>query len=234
MSNSASPSFLEQDDHTPPSSSLGGFPGRPEKFQVGLLPLIHGRPELESSERSLDEREAEEEDMAADAEQGMASIRAFAAGLKEMAQAQVGRNSVDAAKEKMKDGDLFLAADFRGWMAQAAEGAAAEEIPTEKPWRNPPASPSGSPREEFEKRRREIVELWHACDVPLLHRTFFFLLFKGDPGDSAYMEVEWRRLSSLRRASAQGNLYQPAPEAIRPSSRYSPLLFPICRDPLLL
>ncbi|CAA6666905.1 unnamed protein product [Spirodela intermedia] len=182
-----SPPYLERDDHTPPSDSLGGFPGRPEKFQVGFLPFIHGRPELEPSERSLDEHEAEG-DMAADAEQDMASIRAFADGLKEMAQ------------------------------AQAAEGTAAEETPTEKPWRNPPASPSSSPREELEKKRREIVELWHACDIPLLHRTFFFLLFKGDPGDSAYMEVEWRRLSSLRRASAQGNLYQPVPEDIRPSS----------------
>ncbi|KAL5557934.1 hypothetical protein UlMin_034145 [Ulmus minor] len=51
---------------------------------------------------------------------------------------------------------------------------------------------------EFERRRREIVELWHACSVPLIHRTYFFLLFKGEPSDSVYLEVELRRLSFLK------------------------------------
>lgn len=49
----------------------------------------------------------------------------------------------------------------------------------------------------FEKQRREIIRLWDACSTPLLHRTYFFLLFKGDPSDSVYMEVELRRLSFL-------------------------------------
>ncbi|KAM0945580.1 putative plus-end-directed kinesin ATPase [Dioscorea sansibarensis] len=51
---------------------------------------------------------------------------------------------------------------------------------------------------EFEKKRREIIELWHACNVSLIHRTYFFLLFKGDPADSVYMEVERRRLLFLK------------------------------------
>ncbi|KAK2660655.1 hypothetical protein Ddye_007188 [Dipteronia dyeriana] len=51
---------------------------------------------------------------------------------------------------------------------------------------------------EFERKRREIFELWNACHVPLVHRTYFFLLFKGDPSDSVYMEVEIRRLSFLK------------------------------------
>ncbi|KAM7518199.1 hypothetical protein LguiB_017161 [Lonicera macranthoides] len=53
---------------------------------------------------------------------------------------------------------------------------------------------------EFEKQRREIVELWDACNVPLVHRTYFFLLFKGDPSDSVYLEVELRRLSFLKQS----------------------------------
>jgi centromeric protein E len=33
--------------------------------------------------------------------------------------------------------------------------------------------------------------------VSLVHRTYFFLLFKGDEADSVYMEVEHRRLSFI-------------------------------------
>ncbi|KAJ0964253.1 hypothetical protein J5N97_029375 [Dioscorea zingiberensis] len=51
---------------------------------------------------------------------------------------------------------------------------------------------------EFEKRQQEIIELWHACNVSLIHRTYFLLLFKGDPADSVYMEVEHRRLLFLK------------------------------------
>ncbi|XP_071924301.1 kinesin-like protein KIN-7E [Coffea arabica] len=57
---------------------------------------------------------------------------------------------------------------------------------------------------QFEKQRAEIIQLWDACDIPLVHRTYFFLVFKGDPSDSIYMEVELRRLSFLK-ASQQTN-----------------------------
>ncbi|XP_073118578.1 kinesin-like protein KIN-7F [Henckelia pumila] len=51
---------------------------------------------------------------------------------------------------------------------------------------------------EFERQKREIAELWNTCNIPLVHRTYFFLLFKGDPSDAVYMEVELRRLSFLK------------------------------------
>ncbi|XP_027192122.1 kinesin-like protein KIN-7H isoform X6 [Cicer arietinum] len=51
---------------------------------------------------------------------------------------------------------------------------------------------------EFKQLQKEIIELWHSCNVSLVHRTYFFLLFKGDPSDSIYMEVELRRLSYLK------------------------------------
>ncbi|KAL1542944.1 kinesin-like protein KIN-7E [Salvia divinorum] len=51
---------------------------------------------------------------------------------------------------------------------------------------------------EFERRKREIIELWDACHIPLVHRSYFYLLFKGDPSDAVYMEVEHRRLSFLK------------------------------------
>lgn len=62
---------------------------------------------------------------------------------------------------------------------------------------SPCESPSRWPI-EFEKKQQEIIELWHACHVSLIHRTYFFLLFKGDPADSIYLEVEQRRLSFLK------------------------------------
>ncbi|XP_020590967.1 kinesin-like protein KIN-7H [Phalaenopsis equestris] len=56
---------------------------------------------------------------------------------------------------------------------------------------------------EFEKLQKEIIELWDACNVPLIHRTYFFLLFNGEPADSIYMEVERRRLSFLKKTISQ-------------------------------
>ncbi|XP_017981163.1 PREDICTED: kinesin-like protein KIN-7F [Theobroma cacao] len=57
---------------------------------------------------------------------------------------------------------------------------------------------------EFEKQQRKIIELWDACNVPLIHRTYFILLFKGDPSDSVYMEVELRRLSFIKNSMSSG------------------------------
>ncbi|KAM1062708.1 hypothetical protein ACFX11_027306 [Malus domestica] len=42
-------------------------------------------------------------------------------------------------------------------------------------------------------------------NVSLVHRTYFFLLFKGDPSDSIYMEVEVRRLSFLKDTFSRGD-----------------------------
>ncbi|PIN21678.1 Kinesin-like protein [Handroanthus impetiginosus] len=52
---------------------------------------------------------------------------------------------------------------------------------------------------EFERQRKEIIELWDFCNIPLVYRTYFFLLFQGDPSDIVYMEVELRRLSFLKK-----------------------------------
>ena len=65
-------------------------------------------------------------------------------------------------------------------------------------------SPSRWPQ-EFEKKQQEIIELWHDCNVSLVHRTYFYMLFKGDPTDSIYMEVELRRLSFLKSNLSLGN-----------------------------
>lgn len=65
-------------------------------------------------------------------------------------------------------------------------------------------SPSNWPS-EFKRIQREIIKLWHTCNISLVHRTHFFLLFNGDQTDSIYMEVELRRLSFLKETFSQGN-----------------------------
>ncbi|XP_020597836.1 kinesin-like protein KIN-7A isoform X1 [Phalaenopsis equestris] len=47
----------------------------------------------------------------------------------------------------------------------------------------------------FEEQMRQIIELWDICHVSLVHRTQFYLLFKGDQADQIYIEVELRRLN---------------------------------------
>ncbi|KAJ8772560.1 hypothetical protein K2173_027737 [Erythroxylum novogranatense] len=58
--------------------------------------------------------------------------------------------------------------------------------------------------QRFEKYRKKIIELWVRCNVPLVHRSYFFLTFKGDESDSVYMEVELRRLFFLKDMVAKG------------------------------
>ncbi|KAK4429330.1 Kinesin-like protein KIN-7F [Sesamum alatum] len=57
---------------------------------------------------------------------------------------------------------------------------------------------------EFQRQKKEIIELWDACHTPLVHRTYFFLLFKGDPSDAVYLEVELRRLQFLKNTMLGG------------------------------
>ncbi|XP_057806903.1 kinesin-like protein KIN-7J [Salvia miltiorrhiza] len=57
---------------------------------------------------------------------------------------------------------------------------------------------------EFKRLQREIIELWHACNVALVHRTYFFMLFQGDPTDAIYLEVEIRRMKLLKDKFSRG------------------------------
>lgn len=57
---------------------------------------------------------------------------------------------------------------------------------------------------EFKRLQKEIIELWEACSVSLVHRTYFYLLFQGDPTDAIYMEVEMRRMIFLKDIFSRG------------------------------
>lgn len=77
---------------------------------------------------------------------------------------------------------------------------------------------------EFERQQRSIVELWQTCNVSLVHRTYFVLLFKGDPMDSIYMEVELRRLSFLKETFSRGTPAVEDGRALTLASRLTPPL----------
>lgn len=63
----------------------------------------------------------------------------------------------------------------------------------------------------FEEQKRQIIELWHLCHVSLVHRTQFYLLFRGgDPSDQIYLEVELRRLTWLEQHLADLGNASPA------------------------
>ncbi|KAJ0962908.1 hypothetical protein J5N97_028030 [Dioscorea zingiberensis] len=50
----------------------------------------------------------------------------------------------------------------------------------------------------FKEQMQQIIQLWDACHVSIIHRTQFYLLFRGDPADQIYIEVEVRRLTWLQ------------------------------------
>ncbi|KAF2533946.1 hypothetical protein F2Q70_00033620 [Brassica cretica] len=60
--------------------------------------------------------------------------------------------------------------------------------------------------EDFEMQRKEILVLWQTCNVSLVHRTYFYLLFKGhDEADSIYIGVELRRLLFIKDRFSKGH-----------------------------
>ncbi|CAO2842188.1 unnamed protein product [Amaranthus hypochondriacus] len=63
----------------------------------------------------------------------------------------------------------------------------------------------------FKEQRQQIIELWDVCYVSIIHRTQFYLLFKGDTADQIYMEVELRRLTWLQQHLAENGDATPGP-----------------------
>ncbi|KAK2988576.1 hypothetical protein RJ640_001510 [Escallonia rubra] len=62
----------------------------------------------------------------------------------------------------------------------------------------------------FREQRQQIIELWNVCHVSIIHRTQFYLLFKGEQADQIYMEVELRRLNWLQKHLAELGNASPA------------------------
>ncbi|MCO5591245.1 hypothetical protein L7F22_045226 [Adiantum nelumboides] len=60
-------------------------------------------------------------------------------------------------------------------------------------------------KSEFSEKRKQIFQLWDACHVSIIHRSQFYLLFRGDPADAIYIEVELRRLNWLKEHQGMSN-----------------------------
>ncbi|KAF8702847.1 hypothetical protein HU200_032682 [Digitaria exilis] len=173
---------LEKEDCTPPSRSFMDHPGRPEGCQRrGSALNFDAESETLSRAGSM-----LSEITTARGDTEFAGIGEFVAELKEMAHVQYQKEHGD-----------------QGENGELAEGTI-RSVGLD-PIMDALQSPSRWPL-EFEKKQQEIIDLWHGCNVSLVHRTYFFLLFKGDPADAIYMEVELRRLSFLKDTYSNGSM----------------------------
>lgn len=198
MIGSSSPGYyemLQPNEKTPPNQSAKFFPGRPAHSQRRIPPLNYdgntarlSRNDSQSSVGSvlLDELKGQN---SVPGDEDIPSIDTFVAGMNEMAKLQYEKKSdnnqvgetelkVEMFAKNVKDIGLDPMQDVMGTL-------------TDWPL-------------EFERQKRSILELWQTCNVSLIHRTYFVLLFKGDPKDSIYMEVELRRLSFLKETFSKG------------------------------
>ncbi|KAF3646540.1 Kinesin-like protein NACK2 [Capsicum annuum] len=69
----------------------------------------------------------------------------------------------------------------------------------------------------FKEQRQQIIDLWDVCYVSIIHRSQFYLLFKGDPADEIYLEVELRRLTWLQQHLAELGNATPARSGNEPT-----------------
>lgn len=74
---------------------------------------------------------------------------------------------------------------------------------------------------DVKKLQEEIIEFWDACNISLIHRTCFFLLFiKDGHADTIYMEVERRRLAYIKDSFSSGTAVILDGRKLTPISRY--------------
>ncbi|GFY89895.1 ATP binding microtubule motor family protein [Actinidia rufa] len=184
MAGSSSPYFQRagESQNTPPNGFEKSFPGRPEGFQK----LSRNDSQSSIGSAFVHELKARENNNSLD--EDIPSIDTFVAGLKEMAKLEYEKQLADCQGTEPK--------------AEKA-GKNVKDVGLD-PMQDTPETPASWPL-EFERRQKAIIELWQSCNISLVHRTYFFLLFKGDSMDSIYMEVELRRLSFLKEAFSRGN-----------------------------
>lgn len=197
MAGSSSPEKTERIERTPPNGFEKDFPGRPEGLQRKFPLLTYGsnatslsRNNSQSSIGSASVDDLRSQSIRTSADGEITSIQTFVTGLKEMAKLDYEKQLVDGqVQETGPKVDKF--------------GKDVKDVGVD-PKLPAPETPQDWPV-EFEKQQRMILELWKTCNVSLVHRTYFFLLFKGDPTDSIYLGVELRRLSFLKETFSHGN-----------------------------
>ncbi|CAL9766930.1 unnamed protein product [Musa acuminata subsp. burmannicoides] len=176
-----------QEDGTPPSTSLKEFRGRPEGFQNKLFSSNFGAKIKKLSARVF---QNSEDSKSFDAERQTTS-RFDDYVEPEMAQDHHRKQFfIDQGTEQ----NVFEDFGNEGTTKDIGLEPTLDVLQSPSVW-----------SQEFEKKQQEIIKLWHDCNVSLVHRTYFYMLFKGDPTDSIYMEVELRRLTFLKSNLSLGN-----------------------------
>ncbi|KAK9000413.1 hypothetical protein V6N11_080915 [Hibiscus sabdariffa] len=171
----------EHFESTPLNGLEKNFPGRPQSYGK-KFPLLNFGANIGVLSRNNSQSSLGRASFETSVDEDITSIQTFVAGLKkQLANGQVLSTGLvaDESGRSMKD----VGSD---------------------PMHSASSTPLHWPL-EFERLQRSILELWQACNVSLVHRTYFFLLFKGDPTDSIYMEVELRRLTFLKETFSGGN-----------------------------
>lgn len=180
----ASPETGEM-ERTPFNGVEKGFPGRPDGLWRKFNPLnLDGstrfsRNDSQSSIGSPSVDDLRGNSLRSSGDEDITSIHTFVAGMKEMVKLEYEKQLVDAQGQET-DRKLRNVKDVGVDPMQEAPG-------TPLDWSL-----------QFKRQQKEIIELWQSCYVPLTHRTYFFLLFRGEQTDSIYMEVELRRLCFLK------------------------------------
>lgn len=203
--------MVEKNESTPPPIDFEkSFTGRPEGVQKKLPSLNYGgenerlsRNGSQASARSDTVEECKAQNTTFTTDDKSTECSTLAEGTEEMTDTQCNTQLADRMVPEM---DLKPVPSARDVKDVGLDPIHSDE-----------ESPSMWPS-EFNRLQREIIELWDACNVSLVHRTYFFLLFKGDPSDSIYMEVEHRRLSFLKDTFARGNQTLEDGQTITPAS----------------
>ncbi|KAL8267782.1 hypothetical protein R6Q59_001580 [Mikania micrantha] len=175
-------------ENTPPNDLETRFIGRSEGRKLWDLPppeyggAASGGLLRSDSQSSLGSTLLEDGNNKLSGEEDIPSVDTFVAGLKKMAKLQF-----DQVNGSGPEGDS---------LAKTVKSIGIDSI-MDSPYADWP--------QEFARQQKSILDLWQACNVSLIHRTYFFLLFRGDQMDSIYMEVEIRRLSFLKETFSKGN-----------------------------
>ncbi|XP_057783139.1 kinesin-like protein KIN-7C [Salvia miltiorrhiza] len=179
----------EQNESTPPTMLEKDFVGRPEggfqRKQWKLPPVIYGTNSARltgNDSQSTDYNcfiDETKNHNAGDGDEDIPTLGSFVAGLREMAKLQYGNQTPNQVQ--------------------------CRDATAEKNARDVALDPMNNWPIKFEMLQKSIFELWQACNVSLVHRTYFIFLIKEDSTDSIYMEVEHRRLSFLKETFSRGN-----------------------------
>uniref|UniRef100_A0A2N9I3L9 Kinesin-like protein n=1 Tax=Fagus sylvatica TaxID=28930 RepID=A0A2N9I3L9_FAGSY len=162
---------VEKHENTPPIWFEKDFTGRPEGLQMKLSTLNYGaiidklsRSNSQTSMGSAAVDELKVQDAKSSSDQNSVSRSTSIAGMSEMVDRQSENQHHDHAVLEMEP-------------KPTASIKNVKDVGLD-PMQDDPGSPSKWPS-EFKRLQKEIIGLWNACNISLVHRTYFFLLFKG-------------------------------------------------------